>query len=29
MEILIPLGCLLGLWVVVIWGSNYFNQNLK
>jgi hypothetical protein len=29
MEILIPLGILFSVWIVVIWGSNYFNQNLK
>ncbi len=29
MEVLIPLGCLLSLWIVVIWGSNYFNRNVK
>jgi hypothetical protein len=29
MEILIPLGSLLCLWIVVIWGASYFNQNVK
>ncbi len=29
MEILIPLGSLLSLWIVVIWGASYFNQNVK
>ena len=29
MEALIPLGCYFGLWIVVIWGSSYFNQNVK
>ena len=29
MEIVIPLAVLLAFWVVVIWGSSYFNQNIK
>ena len=29
MEVLIPLACLFSLWIVVIWGSNYFNKNIK
>ncbi len=29
MEVIIGLGILLALWVVVIWGSSVFNQNVK
>jgi hypothetical protein len=29
MAVLIPLGFLLSIWIGVIWGSIYFNQNVK
>jgi hypothetical protein len=28
MEALIPLVLYLAVWVVVLWGSNYFNRNV-
>ena len=29
MEIILTVGSLLAIWVVVIWGASYFNQNVK
>jgi hypothetical protein len=28
MEVVIALAILFAIWVVVIWGSNYFNKNV-
>jgi hypothetical protein len=28
MPVVITIGFMLLIWVVVIWGSNYFNQNI-
>ena len=28
MEVILALAVLLAIWVLVIWGSNYFNQNV-
>jgi hypothetical protein len=28
MEAVLPLGFLLAIWVIVIWGSSYFNKNV-
>ncbi len=28
MEIILPLAVLFAIWVLVIWGSNYFNKNV-
>jgi hypothetical protein len=29
MEALLAIGLLIAIWVVVIWGANYFNQNVN
>jgi formate/nitrite transporter FocA (FNT family) len=29
MELIIGLGFMLGLWILVIWGSDYFNKNVQ
>jgi hypothetical protein len=29
MELVVGLGFMLGLWILVIWGSNYFNKNVQ
>jgi hypothetical protein len=29
MEALIAVGTLLAIWIVVVWGSMYFNGNIK
>ncbi len=29
METLVPVGILVATWVLVIWGSIYFNKNLN
>jgi hypothetical protein len=29
MEVLLALGILFAIWVIVIWGSSYFNKNVK
>jgi hypothetical protein len=29
MEALIAIGTLLAIWIVVVWGSMYFNGNIK
>jgi hypothetical protein len=29
MEALLAIGLMLAIWVVVIWGANYFNQNVN
>ena len=29
MEIIVTLAILSAIWVVVIWGSSYFNQNVR
>ena len=29
MELVIGLGFMLGLWILVIWGSDYFNKNVQ
>ena len=28
MEVILALAVLLGIWVLVIWGSSYFNKNV-
>jgi hypothetical protein len=28
MEVVIPLAILFAIWVLAIWGSNYFNKNV-
>jgi hypothetical protein len=28
MEVILALAVLLAIWVLVIWGSNYFNKNV-
>jgi hypothetical protein len=28
MEVVIPLAIMFAIWVLVIWGSNYFNKNV-
>jgi hypothetical protein len=28
MEIVLPLAILFAIWVLVIWGSSYFNKNV-
>jgi len=28
MEVVLALGIYFAIWVVVIWGANYFNQNV-
>jgi hypothetical protein len=28
MAALLAIGCMLAIWVVVIWGAMYFNQNV-
>ena len=28
MEVLLALGIMFAIWVVVIWGSSYFNRNV-
>jgi hypothetical protein len=29
MELILTLAILFAIWVVVIWGSSYFNQNVR
>jgi hypothetical protein len=29
MEAILGIGILLSIWVVVIWGASYFNQNVN
>ena len=29
MEVILTLTILLAIWVVVIWGSSYFNKNVR
>jgi hypothetical protein len=29
MEALLAIGLMFAIWVVVIWGANYFNQNVN
>ena len=29
MELILALGIYFAIWVVVIWGANYFNQNVR
>jgi hypothetical protein len=29
MEAILGIGILLAIWVVVIWGASYFNQNVN
>jgi hypothetical protein len=29
MELLVGLGFMLAIWIIVIWGSNYFNGNVQ
>jgi hypothetical protein len=29
MEVILGVGILLAIWVVVIWGASYFNQNVN
>jgi len=28
MEVVVALGSLIAIWIVVIWGSSYFNRNV-
>jgi len=29
MEVILALGIYFAIWVVVIWGANYFNKNVR